>query len=129
VQLSDRKVGRMLVTKKAAVMCSRLEPMKKIAHIIRTHRPLILNGFQARRQVSAVAVEGLTNNVSSQSVKHYIGEMIAAETVDVTLSDDEIVEKLKERNITVARRTVVKYREALNIPSSPRRKRLKLEAI
>lgn len=73
--------------------------------------------------------EGGGEDVSSQSVKHYIGEMIAAETPDAILSDDDIMEKLKERNITVARRTVAKYREALNIPSSPKRKRLKLEMI
>ena len=72
--------------------------------------------------------EGGGDDVSSQSVKHYIGEMIAGETPDAILSDDDIMEKLKERNITVARRTVAKYREALNIPSSPKRKRLKLEA-
>ena len=73
--------------------------------------------------------EGGGDDVSSQSVKHYISEMIAAEKQDAILSDDDIVEKLKERNITVARRTVAKYREALNIPSSPKRKRLKLETI
>ena len=73
--------------------------------------------------------EGGGDDVSSQSVKHYIGEMISAEKQDAILSDDDIVEKLKERNITVARRTVAKYREAMNIPSSPKRKRLKLEAI
>jgi len=71
--------------------------------------------------------EGGGDDVSSESVKHYIEEMIAAETVGNILSDDEIVEKLKERNITVARRTVAKYRESLNIPSSPKRKRLKLQ--
>lgn len=69
------------------------------------------------------------DDVSSQSVKHYIAEMIGAETGDAVLSDDDIVDRLKERNITVARRTVAKYREALNIPASPKRKRLKLEMI
>jgi RNA polymerase sigma-54 factor len=73
--------------------------------------------------------EGGGDDVSSQSVKHYIGEMIAQETPEIILSDDEIVEKLRERNITVARRTVAKYREAMGIPSSPKRKRLKLQAL
>jgi len=68
------------------------------------------------------------DDVSSQSVKHYISEMIATEGEQI-LSDDDIVEKLKDRNITVARRTVAKYREALNIPSSPKRKRLKTQAL
>ena len=73
--------------------------------------------------------EGGGEDVSSQSVKHYISEMIEKETADNILSDDEIVEGLRTRNITVARRTVAKYREALNIPSSPKRKRLKQNAL
>lgn len=41
------------------VMRSRLEPMKKVARMLRTHRALILNWFRARGQLSAGAVEGL----------------------------------------------------------------------
>lgn len=79
---------------------------------------------------SALArAEGGGDDVSSESVKHYIGELIAQETAEHILSDDEIVEKLKERNINVARRTVAKYREAMGIPSSPKRKRLKLQEL
>lgn len=68
---------------------------------------------------------GSGDDVSSQSVKNHIQELIDKEPHDAILSDDEIVKLLKDRNITVARRTVAKYREALNIPSSPKRKRLK----
>ena len=42
---------------------SRLEPMKKVARTIRTHRPLILNWFRARGEVARGAVEGLNNKV------------------------------------------------------------------
>ena len=52
-------------------MRSRLEPMKKIARRIRTHRPLILNWFRARGQVSAGAVEGLNNKVKLVTRKSY----------------------------------------------------------
>lgn len=41
------------------VLRSRLEPMKKVARMLRTHRELILNWFRARGQLSAGAVEGL----------------------------------------------------------------------
>jgi transposase len=47
------------------VMRSRLEPMKKIAGMIRTHKPLILNWFQARDEVSLGAVEGLNNKLKA----------------------------------------------------------------
>ena len=55
----------------ARVMRSRLEPMKKIARSIRSHRPLILNWFRARGQVSAGAVEGLNNKVKLVTRKSY----------------------------------------------------------
>jgi transposase len=54
------------------VMRSRLEPMKKIARSIRNHRPLILNWFQAREQVSAGAVEGFNNKVKLVTRKSYV---------------------------------------------------------
>lgn len=47
------------------VMRSRLEPMKKIAAMIRTHKPLILNWFKARNEVSLGAVEGLNNKLKA----------------------------------------------------------------
>ncbi|MEQ1789890.1 MAG: hypothetical protein ABL857_05540, partial [Rickettsiales bacterium] len=58
----------------------------------------------------------------------FIKEIIDKESPDKILLDDEIVELLNERNITVARRTIAKYREALGIPSSPKRKRIKQNA-
>jgi RNA polymerase sigma-54 factor len=73
--------------------------------------------------------EGGGDDISSQSVKHYIEELIKNEDDGSVLSDDEIAERLKERNISVARRTVAKYREALGIPSSAKRKRLKLQSL
>ncbi len=79
---------------------------------------------------SALArAEGGGEDVSSQAVKNHIEELIGKETADHILSDDEIVDLLKQRNISVARRTVAKYREALHIPSSPKRRRLRTQAL
>ncbi|MFO0069398.1 MAG: RNA polymerase sigma-54 factor, partial [Alphaproteobacteria bacterium] len=58
-------------------------------------------------------------------VMYYIKELVDGEDPKKILSDDKIVKKLKDRNIDVARRTVTKYREALNIPSSVVRRRQK----
>ena len=63
--------GRFLDEWTGRVLRSRLEPMKKIARSIRTHRPLILNWFRARGQVSAGAVEGLNNKVKLVTRKSY----------------------------------------------------------
>ena len=60
---------------------------------------------------------------SSESVRHRIKELIAAETPDHILSDDDLVEKLKAESIDIARRTVAKYRESLHILSSVQRRR------
>jgi transposase len=63
--------GKFLDEWTTRVMRSRLEPMKKIARSIRRHRPLILNWFRARGQVSAGAVEGLNNKVKLVTRKSY----------------------------------------------------------
>jgi transposase len=63
--------GKFLDEWTGRVMRSRLEPMKKIARSIRTHRALILNWFRARGQVSAGAVEGLNNKVKLVTRKSY----------------------------------------------------------
>ncbi len=62
---------------------------------------------------------------SAESVKSRIKELIDGERVDAILSDDQIVDILQRDNLDIARRTVAKYREALRIPSSVQRRRLK----
>ncbi|MCE5198406.1 MAG: RNA polymerase factor sigma-54 [Armatimonadota bacterium] len=57
------------------------------------------------------------------SVKDLIGELIASEDKCNPLSDQQIAEILQERGLNVARRTVVKYREAQKILSSRQRRR------
>jgi transposase len=63
--------GKFLDEWTGRVMRSRLEPMKKIARSVRNHRPLILNWFRARGQVSSGAVEGLNNKVKLVTRKSY----------------------------------------------------------
>lgn len=62
---------------------------------------------------------------SAETVRHRIRTMIAQETADAVLSDDDIVEMLRDAGVEIARRTVAKYREAMNIPSSVQRRREK----
>lgn len=52
-------------------------------------------------------------------------KLIAEEDVQKPLSDNKIATILGEKGINVARRTVAKYREAMAIPPSNERKRLK----
>ncbi len=53
------------------VMRSRIEPMKKIARTLRSHRALILNYFRARKQLSSGVVEGLNNKAKLTMRKSY----------------------------------------------------------
>ncbi|ASP51694.1 RNA polymerase sigma-54 factor [Sinorhizobium meliloti] len=60
---------------------------------------------------------------SAESVRDRIRTMIDQESAEAVLSDDDIVDRLKKEGVDIARRTVAKYREAMNIPSSfPRRR-------
>ena len=63
---------------------------------------------------------------SAEAVRFKIRQMIEAEDPRKVLSDDDIVTKLREADIVVARRTVAKYRDNLKIPSSMDRRRTKM---
>lgn len=61
---------------------------------------------------------------SSTAIHALIKKLVAAEEARKPLSDSKIASLLAEQGINVARRTIAKYREALNIPPSNQRKRL-----
>jgi RNA polymerase sigma-54 factor len=65
---------------------------------------------------------------SAEAVRHRIRQLIDGETAADVLSDDTIVEKLREAGVDIARRTVAKYRQAMRIPSSVQRRREKQAA-
>ena len=50
---------------------SRLEPMKKVARMLRSHEELILNWFRAKGEISAAAVEGLNNKIRVVTRRSY----------------------------------------------------------
>lgn len=61
--------------------------------------------------------------IASEAVRHRIRELVDEESADRPLSDAALARALKQRHdIDVARRTVAKYRESLNIPSSTERR-------
>ncbi|MDR7034437.1 RNA polymerase factor sigma-54 [Mesorhizobium sp. BE184] len=62
---------------------------------------------------------------SSEAVRDRIRQMIDEEKSEDVLSDDAIVDQLKASGVDIARRTVAKYREGMNIPSSVQRRREK----
>jgi RNA polymerase sigma-54 factor len=61
---------------------------------------------------------------SSTAIRALIRKLVAAETPAKPLSDSKIAELMAQQGIQVARRTIAKYRESLNIPPSNQRKSL-----
>lgn len=52
-------------------MRSRIEPMKKVARMLRSHRELLLNWFRAKKVISSGAMEGLNNKLKLTTRKSY----------------------------------------------------------
>lgn len=62
--------------------------------------------------------------VSTREVKKILSDMVEAESKKKPLSDERLTELLQEKGYNIARRTVAKYREQLNIPVARLRKQL-----
>jgi RNA polymerase sigma-54 factor len=71
---------------------------------------------------SAIAASSGGDALSAEAVRFRIKSLIDREAREV-LSDDRIVDILLKEGVDIARRTVAKYREAMNIPSSVQRRR------
>lgn len=63
------------------------------------------------------------DEMSWAAVQAKLKEIVDAENPQEPWSDDQLVEKLKEQGIEIARRTVAKYRQQMNIPPARRRKK------
>jgi len=74
---------------------------------------------------SAIASADGGEAASAEAVKSHIRALIAEEKPDAILSDDTLVDLLRERGFDIARRTVAKYREAIGLGSSVQRRRQK----
>jgi RNA polymerase sigma-54 factor len=77
---------------------------------------------------SAIAAANGGEAHSAEAVRDRIKQMIDTERAENVLSDDSIVDELRNAGVDIARRTVAKYREAMRIPSSVQRRRAKLAA-
>lgn len=109
--------------------------LKEIADMVGVHESTVsrvINGkyvqtplgvFELKRFFSTGLETETGRAASATSVKEMIREMIESEDPANPLSDSEIAERLAERGIKIARRTVAKYRAELGIPPSSQRKR------
>ncbi len=80
--------------------------------------------FELKYFFSSHVTTSTGGECSSTAIRAMIKKMVQEENIKKPLSDSALTEKLHEAGIDVARRTVAKYRESLNIASSSERKRL-----
>ncbi|MFM1872828.1 MAG: polymerase sigma-54 factor [Planctomycetota bacterium] len=78
--------------------------------------------FDMKRFFSGGTMSDTGDMVSQQAVKDTLKQIVDGEDKDNPLSDDQLVEELGKRGVHIARRTVTKYRKALGIDSSSRRR-------
>jgi RNA polymerase sigma-54 factor len=78
--------------------------------------------FPLRRFFSGGTQSADGEDMSWDAVKEKLKVIIAEEDKKNPLNDDEIVDKLAEQGLTLARRTVAKYRKILNIPTARQRR-------
>ncbi len=134
------KVSRAIVNKQADFFtygAENLTPMTlhQIAEIVEVHESTVsrvtngkymqtpLGTFELKHFFSAgISTTGGNVEVAAASVKAIIKRLIENEDARKPLSDEKLVGILKTEGIKIARRTVAKYREAQNIPSSSGRR-------
>jgi len=135
------KVARCIVQRQAAFLEQGeefMQPMilKDVADAVEMHESTISRvttnkymhtprGVFEFRYFFSSHVSGTDGSeLSSTAIRAKIRKLVSAEEADKPLSDSRIAEILSEDGVQVARRTVAKYREALNIPPSSERKRV-----
>jgi RNA polymerase sigma-54 factor len=140
------KVAREIVRQQDAFLAKgirHLRPLnlRTVADAIQMHESTVsrvtANKYMATKRgifelkfffTSAIASVDGEEAHSAEAVRHRIRALIEEEAENEVLSDDRIVEILREAGIDIARRTVAKYREAMRIPSSVHRRRIKKRA-
>ena len=63
-------------------------------------------------------------DISTKEIKNILKHVISSEDKRKPLTDDKLMQKLKEEGYLIARRTVAKYREQLDIPVARLRKKI-----
>ncbi len=78
--------------------------------------------FPLKRFFGGGTVSAAGEEVAWDAVRLKLQEIVDAESKQHPYSDDELVKELEKHGLSVARRTVTKYRKAMKIPSSRQRR-------
>jgi len=138
-QATILNIGREIVKRQREFMekgVANLKPMTmaQIAEVVGVHETTVSRAvsgkyiqtpqgvFEMKFFFTAGLQNGTSDGVSNASVKDMIAEIFKAENTAKPLSDQEVVKMLADKGITIARRTVAKYRDELGILPSNLRK-------
>ena len=96
-----------------------------ISRIVNNKYLLCSKGLFPFRYFFSKAITNMEgDDISNRSVKAMISELVEEENKAKPLTDQEISNLINEKGIIISRRTIAKYREELNIPSTRGRKRV-----
>lgn len=138
-QTTISNIGKEIVKRQREFMekgVAHLKPMTmaQVAEVVGVHETTVSRAvsgkymqtpqgvFEMKFFFTAGLQNGTSDGVSNASVKDMISEIFKAEDTSKPLSDQEVVKMLAEKGITIARRTVAKYRDELGILPSNLRK-------
>jgi RNA polymerase sigma-54 factor len=138
-QTTIANIGREIVQRQREFMdkgVAHLKPMTmaQVAEVVGVHETTVSRAvsgkyietpqgvFEMKFFFTAGLQTSSGSDVSNTSVKDMVAEIFKAENTCRPLSDQEVVKMLTEKGITIARRTVAKYRDELGILPSNLRK-------
>lgn len=109
---------------RAGLHVSTISRLTTSKYIQTPHGIIPLKFFFSRSLVSLMSDSYDNEGASSKTIQHRLRQFVQDEQHTTPYSDDRLVELFQNQGVLVARRTINKYRQILNIPSSAERKRL-----
>jgi RNA polymerase sigma-54 factor len=118
----DTKMRPMILKDIATIVSLDISTISRVANSKYVQTPfgtLLLKSFFSESMLNTEGEE-----ISTREIKKILTDTIDAEEKTKPLTDDELVDLLKEKGYNIARRTIAKYRKQLNIPVARLRKEL-----
>jgi RNA polymerase sigma-54 factor len=118
----DTKLRPMILKDIANIVNLDISTISRVANSKYVQTPfgtLLLKSFFSESMLNTDGEE-----ISTREIKKILADTIVAEEKSKPLTDDELVDLLKEKGYNIARRTIAKYRKQLNIPVARLRKEL-----
>jgi len=118
----DTKLRPMILKDIATIVSLDISTVSRVANSKYVQTPfgtLLLKSFFSESMLNTDGEE-----ISTREIKRILSDTIEAEAKSRPLTDDELVDLLKEKGYNIARRTIAKYRKQLNIPVARLRKEL-----